>query len=151
MTEDTAQEIREYFLPQNYSLPEAFKAAQKTMPAEAMIEGVVYHPTLVASAQVRVIDRKLGVESEITRAALVAVLEKRGSVRWDEYAYSGQALENVDTSPVPSARFSTIDAPLNDTKIMTACQHNTQSLRWSGCEPGRVYARLCGCRPRRAR
>jgi len=114
--------IKEYFLPQNYSLPEAYKAAQKTMPAEAMIEGVVYRPTLVASAQVRVIDRKLGVESEIIRAALVATLEKRGSIRWDDFAYSGHALENVETSPVPSARFGTLDAPLNDSKLMTALQ-----------------------------
>jgi len=114
--------IREYFLPQNYSLPEAYKAAQKTMPAEAMIEGVVYHPILVASAQVRVIDRKLGVESEAVRAALVATLEKRGSVRWDDYAYSGHALEKVETSSVPSARFGTLDAPLNDAKLMAALQ-----------------------------
>jgi len=92
------------------------------MPAEAMIEGVVYRPTLVASAQVRVIDRKLGVESEIIRAALVATLEKRGSIRWDDFAYSGHALENVETSPVPSARFGTLDAPLNDSKLMTALQ-----------------------------
>jgi hypothetical protein len=114
--------IREYFLPQNYSLPEAYRAAQKTMPGEAMIESVVYRPTLVASAQVRVVDRKLGVESEIVRAALVASLEKRGSVRWDDFVYSGHALEKVDTTPVPSARFGTIDSPLNDTKLMTALQ-----------------------------
>ncbi|MEP7134935.1 MAG: DUF87 domain-containing protein [Chloroflexota bacterium] len=114
--------IKEYFLPQNFSLPEAYKAAQKTMPAEAMIESVVYHPTLVASAQVRVIDRKLGVESEIVRAALVDTLEKRGSVRWDDYAYSGHVLDKVESDPVPSARFSTIDSPLNDTKLMTALQ-----------------------------
>jgi len=114
--------VREYFLPQNYSLPEAYKAAQKTMPAEALIEGVVYRPTLVASAQVRVIDRKLGVESEITRATLVSMLEKRGSVRWDDFIYSGQTLENLDTTPVPSARFGTIDSPLNDAKLMTALQ-----------------------------
>src|SRR5512134_1198333 len=42
--------IREYFLPQNYSLPESFSAAQRTMPAEVMIDGVVYRPTLLASA-----------------------------------------------------------------------------------------------------
>ena len=114
--------IREYFLPQNYSLPEAFRAAQKTMPGEAIIEGVVYHPTLIASAQVRVLDRKLGVESEITRAVLVSSLEKRGAVRWDEHAMSSQALENIESTPVPSARFGTIDAPLNDNKIMTALQ-----------------------------
>src|SRR5258706_1123827 len=114
--------IKENFLPQNYSLPEAYKDAQKTMPAEAMIEGVVYHPALVASAQVRVVDRKLGVDSEVVRAALVNTLEKRGSIRWDDYVYDNQALENTDTSPVPSARFGTIDAPLNDTKLITALQ-----------------------------
>ena len=113
--------IKEYFLPQNYSLPEAYKAAQKTMPGEAMIESVVYRPTLIASAQVRVVDRKLGVESEIVRAALVATLEKRGSVRWDDFAYGG-TLDNVETSPVPSARFGTLDTPLNDAKLMTALQ-----------------------------
>jgi len=113
---------REYFLPQNYSLPEAFKSAGQSMPSEAMIDGVVYRPALVASAQVRILDRKLGVDSEITRAALVNSLEKRGSVRWDEYAFSAESLNNVDTAPVPSARFDTIDAPLNDAKLMTALQ-----------------------------
>jgi hypothetical protein len=32
------------------------------------------------------------------------------------------ALDNVDTSPVPSARFGTIDSPLNDAKLMAALQ-----------------------------
>jgi hypothetical protein len=114
--------VREYFLPQNHSLPEAFKAAGQSMPSEAMIEGVVYRPALVASAQVRILDRKLGVDSETTRAAFVPSPEKRGTVRWEQYAFNGQALENAETSPAPSARFGTIDAPLNDTKLMTALQ-----------------------------
>jgi len=114
--------IREYFLPQKYSLPAAFRAAQKTMPGDAMIESVVYRPTLVASAKIRVLDRKLGVDSEFTRAALVTTLEKRGSVRWEEHESNGHALESIETSPVPGARFSTIDSPLNDSKLMTAIQ-----------------------------
>jgi Helicase HerA, central domain len=114
--------IREYFLPQNYSLPEAFSAAQKTMPAEVMIDGVIYRPTLLASAEVHVLDRKHGVDSELTRAALVKTPDKRGAVRWEDYPLSGSVLESIDTSPVPSARFSSIDAPLNDVKLMTALQ-----------------------------
>ena len=114
--------IREYFLPQNYSLPEAFSAAQKTMPAEVMIDGVIYRPTLLASAEVHVLDRKHGVDSELTRAALVKTPEKRGAVRWEEYQLSANILDSVDTSPVPSARFSSIDSPLNDVKLMTAMQ-----------------------------
>ena len=113
--------IREYFLPQNLSLPAAFRAAQKTMPADALIESVFYRPALIASAKVRVLDRKLGVDSEVLRAALVATLEKRGSVRWEDYI-SGNAIANIEPAPVPGARFTTLDAPLNDPKLMTALQ-----------------------------
>jgi flagellar biosynthesis chaperone FliJ len=104
------------------SLPEAFRAAQKTMPGEAMIEGVVYRPALIASAKVRVLDRKLGVDSEITRAAVVSTLEKRGSVRWDDYSFGGEGLDKIETAPVPSSKFGSIDSPLNDSKLLTAIQ-----------------------------
>ena len=114
--------VAEYFLPQNYSLPEAFKYAAKTMPAEAMIEGVVYRPALLASAQVRFLDRKYGVDSELVRAALVAAPEKRGVVRWDDYVYNGPSLDKMDPAPAPSSRFGVIDAPLNDAKLMKALQ-----------------------------
>lgn len=114
--------IREYFLSQNYSLPEAFSAAGRSMPAEVMIEGVIYRPALLASAQVRILDRKHGVDSEITRTALVKSPEKRGSARWGDHPIASHVLDNMDSSPVPSARFSTIDSPLNDVKLMTAMQ-----------------------------
>ena len=114
--------IREYFLPQNLSLPEAFKAANQPAPSEAMIEGVVYKPALLASAQIRILDRKLGVDTEMTRKAVVSALEKRGTVRWEDHVTTGKPMDNVDTTPAPSAKFSTIDAPLNDSKLMTALQ-----------------------------
>ncbi|MFT3895058.1 MAG: hypothetical protein QM730_25820 [Anaerolineales bacterium] len=114
--------IREYYLPQNYSLPEAFQAAGQSMPGEAMIQGIVYRPALVASAQVRILDRKLGVESDITRAAVITSLDRRGAVKWEEHLLNGDALQNADTSPTPSSRFGAIDTPLNDAKLMTALQ-----------------------------
>jgi hypothetical protein len=114
--------IREYFLPQNYSLPEAFSAAQRTMPAEVLIDGVIYRPTLIASAEVHILDRKHGVDSEITRSVLVKSPEKRGSVRWEDYPLKTEVLDSVETSPGPSTRFSSIDAPLSDVKLMTALQ-----------------------------
>ncbi len=114
--------IREYFLPQNYSLPEAFQSAQRAMPSQAMIQGIVYRPSLLAAAQVRLLDRKYGVDSEIAKTALVDSLDRRGIVRWDEFAYAGPSLDKVETMPVSGARFGTIDAPLNDSKLMTALQ-----------------------------
>ncbi|HET6822035.1 MAG TPA: DUF87 domain-containing protein, partial [Anaerolineales bacterium] len=114
--------IHEYFLPQNYSLPEAFSAAQQNMPAEVMIESVIYYPTLLASAEVRVLDRKHGVDTDLTRAVLVRSPEKRGSVRWEEHPLNAEILNRLETVPAPSTRFSSIDAPLNDVKLMTALQ-----------------------------
>src|SRR5690349_8345837 len=92
------------------------------MPAEVMIDGVIYRPTLVASAEVHVLDRKHGVDSELTRAALVKTPEKRGAIRWEEYPLNPGVLDSVEPAPVPSARFSSIDSPLNDVKLMTALQ-----------------------------
>jgi hypothetical protein len=114
--------VREYFLPQNFSLPEAFQSAQRAMPSQAMIQGVIYHPALLAAAQVRLLDRKYGVDSEITKAALVDSLDRRGIVRWDEFSYKGPSLDKVEIEPPASARFGGIDSPLNDSKLMTALQ-----------------------------
>jgi hypothetical protein len=82
---------------------------------------MLYRSALVASAQVRFIDRKFGVDAEIVRAALVENPERRSSLRWDEFIYSG-ALDKVETSPAPGARFDVLDAPLGDAKLVTALQ-----------------------------
>jgi hypothetical protein len=139
--------IKEYFLSQNYSLPEAFKAADQSMPSEAQMTGVIYRPALVASAQVRVLDRKLGVDSEISRAAFIQAPEKRGSVRWDEYPINAHTLENPESSPMPSTRFGTIDTPLNDAKLMSALQkdfadwvYRNSSVQARANEALKVYA-----------
>jgi len=139
--------IKEYFLPQLYSLPRAFDAAKQPMPVDVHIDGFVYRPALMATAQVRILDRKLGVDSEITRATFVQDVDKRGSVRWDEFLFNGHALEKADTSPAPSSRFSTIDAPLNDAKLMSALQkdftdwvYRNSSVRARANEALKVYA-----------
>ena len=124
--------IKEYFLPQNFSLPEAFKVNGQPMPPEAMIDGVVYRPALMATAQVRILDRKLGVDSEISRAAFVETPEKRGSIRWEDHTFNGHALENAEKSPAPSARFSTIDAPLNDARLMSALEKDFEDWVYRG-------------------
>lgn len=114
--------IREYYLPQNYSLPEAFNAAGKTQAYGAAIQGVVYRPVLLASAQIRILDRKFGVAVEVTKTALVSGLDRRGIVRWDEFPYAGPSLDKLESMAAPSSKFSSIEPPLNDSKLMTALQ-----------------------------
>ena len=114
--------IREYYLPQNYSLPEAFNAAGKAQAYGAAIQGVIYRPVLLASAQVRILDRKYGVDTETTKTALVPALDRRGIVRWEEFPYAGPPLDKLETMAAPSSKFGSIEAPLNDSKLMTALQ-----------------------------
>ncbi len=114
--------VREYYLPQNYSLPEAFNAVGKPQAYGASIQGVVYRPVLLASAQVRVLDRKYGVDMETTKTALVNTLDRRGIVRWDDFPYAGPSLDKLESMPAPSAKFGSIEPPLNESKLMTALQ-----------------------------
>ena len=139
--------VNEYFLPNNLTLPSGFNAAERPMPVDVQIEGFVYRPALMASAQVRFLDRKLGVDSEIIRAAFVEDPEKRGSVRWENFMFNGHALENAEKSPAPSSRFGTIDAPLNDARLMSALEkdfedwaYRTSSVKARANDALKVYA-----------
>lgn len=112
--------VAEHFLPLTNSLPEAFRAAQKTQTPSARQVGVIYRPALVASAQVRFFDRKYGVDSQVTRAALIENPERRSAQRWDDFLFGG-ALE-VESSPAPDARFDTLSPTLSDAKLISALQ-----------------------------
>jgi hypothetical protein len=112
--------ITEYFLPVNYSLTEAFKTAAEPMPVDSRLEAVLYRPTLLASAKVRFLDRRYGVDSEILRDALVDTLAR--GVRWDDFPYNGPSLDKIESQPSPQARFATLDAPFGDVKLLIALQ-----------------------------
>ena len=114
--------ISEYFLPLNLSLTEAFKQAGKTTPTDAAVAAVLYRPTLLGAAKVRFLDRRYGVDSEITRDASVTTLDKRGQVRWDDFPYNGPDLANMDKQPSPQARFAALDAPFGDGKLLASLQ-----------------------------
>lgn len=114
--------IPEYFLPLNYSLTGAFKAAGEPLPLDAQPLGVLYRATLLAGARVRLLDRRYGVDSEILRTALVDVLDRRGVVRWEEFPYRGPALERIETQPQPGSRYETPEAPLLDARLLAGLQ-----------------------------
>lgn len=113
---------REYFLAQNLSLPEAFSASQKAMIPGAAIQGVVYKPGLTALAQVRLLDRKLGVDTEMKRAILDPNPDKRGVIRWEQFGFNSDAIENAEAGPVDPASFTQLGQPLNDSRAMAAIQ-----------------------------
>ncbi len=90
------------------------------MPAESIIRSTIYHPALLCSAKIRFLDRRMGVDTTITRAALIKDLPRSGQVRWEDYVVNEPWLEKLDSGPTPGTLFGAVDSPLNDSKRMTA-------------------------------
>ncbi|MFZ5820895.1 MAG: ATP-binding protein [Chloroflexota bacterium] len=138
--------VGEYFLPANLSLTEAMYAAGESLP-DAMLNGVLYHPALLACARVRFLDRKYGVDIEVLRAALVETPDRRGVVRWEEHFFADFPADKVEATPAPQARFEALDAPLTDARQVTALQrdfadflYRSVSVKARANEALKVYA-----------
>jgi hypothetical protein len=85
---------------------------------------VLYRPALLAAANVRILDRKYGVEAEVQRAALMTDPDRRGTMRWENHFFANFPVKKVERTPAPQSRFSALDAPLNDSRQMTALQRD---------------------------
>lgn len=114
----------EYFLPLNLSFTKALAVSGQPIPEEAMMSGVLYHPALAASAQVRFLNRKYGVDTEQVRSALVSAPDRRGVVRWDDFTRRVPETGEMDPGPAPQARFAALDAPLADARLMSTLQRD---------------------------
>ncbi len=110
--------VGEYFLPLNLSLPKAFEAAGQSLPADAQQVGILYRPALVASARVRFLDRKYGVDADAQESSLVRDPDRRGVVRWENYPARLPNIQDMDPAPTPQARFASLDAPLSDARLL---------------------------------
>jgi len=112
----------EFFLPMNTSLAKASAETGKTLPEVTAASGILYRPAILASAQVRFLDRKYNLDLEQVTSALVTNAEKRGLVRWEDWIARLPTEKEMDPAPDPQARFTALDAPFSDTRMMTALQ-----------------------------
>ncbi len=113
--------VAEYFLPTNLSLTEAMRVSGRSLP-DVQVSGVLYKASILASANVRFLDRKYNVDTEVSRATLVHNPDKRGVVRWEDHFFNNFPVGEVENSPAPQARFSTLDAPMNESSRMKALE-----------------------------
>jgi hypothetical protein len=112
----------EYFLPQNISYARALAGAGQSLPPDAAMSGIFYRPALLASAQVRFLDRKYGVDTQVEKSALVIEPDRRGMIRWDDFVTPLPAETAMDPAPAPQARFALLEAPLADARSLAALQ-----------------------------
>lgn len=113
-------DVAEYYVPQTNSLPEAFAMSGQSMPAESIIRYVIYRPALLCSAKIHFVDRRIGVDTTITRAGLVKDPPRVGAIRWEDHTGSDESLEKLDAAAAPGARFGPIEPPLNDSRRMNS-------------------------------
>ncbi len=139
--------ISEFFLPVNYSITQAYRAAGQAMPPDATIATVLYRATLLAAANVRFLDRRYGVDSEIPRIILADTLDARGVVRWENFPYQGPALSQLEREPYPQARYDSLPTSLGDQKLFNSLQkdfidwvYRTTSLSARANQALKVYA-----------
>jgi len=112
--------IAEYFLPNNLTFTQAFKAAGREYPPEAMSQGLVYRPVVLAQASARIINLKYKLDTDTYKTVVVENPDRRGVIRWDNYTYNPIEPNSLDSAPDPQARFASLEAPLNDVKLLTA-------------------------------
>jgi hypothetical protein len=110
-------DVRTYYLPNNLTPSQALRAAGRAS-ARASAQGLIYRASLLAQAQVRFLDRKLGVDTERIWTALVHQPKRRGPVRWDDHLTESIPPEKLDASPAPDSSFADLEAPFSDERLM---------------------------------
>jgi hypothetical protein len=114
--------IQSFYLPNNLSFTQAFKAAGASYPPQADSLGMLYRPVLLAQAHIRFINRKYNLDHEKIYSSLIPNPDRRGVIRWDDFSTAPIDPGQLDDRPDPRARFSIPESPLSDAKLMSSIQ-----------------------------
>lgn len=114
--------VVEYFLPHNLTLSEAAAQDGTTLPADAQSLGLLYHPVLLAQANVRFRSTKYKVSSDVVQTAVVHEPDRRGIIRWEEHLSMPIAAQSLARDAAPQARFASLEAPLADSRTVKALE-----------------------------
>jgi len=112
--------IDEFFLPNNLTFTQAFKAAGREFPTEALSQGLIYRGVILSQASTRLVNLKYELDIDVFKTALVENPDRRGIVRWDNFPSERIDPSKLDQAPDPQARFTSPEAPLNDVKLMNS-------------------------------
>jgi hypothetical protein len=140
-------EVKEYFLPNNLTFTQAFKAAGRPFPQEAMSEGLVYRPVILAQADVRFLNRRYNLDSQLHKTALVFEPDRRGLVRWENHLSQPVDASSLEFAPDPQAKFVPLEAPFSEARTIAALQkdfldwvYRTAQVSVRANEPLKLYA-----------
>ena len=121
--------ISEYFLPNNLTLTEALKVAGVSNLEEAISQGLLYRPSVIAQAYIRFQNRKYNLDFETYRTVLVSDPGRRGVVHWEEFTAEPLDSRQLDEQHVPDSRFGSLEAPFSEASVLRGMQ--TDFLDWA--------------------
>ncbi len=105
-------------MPINLSLADSVRQRGRLIPIGAEEHGLLYRPALLAQANVLFVNPKYSLDEEMQTSTLVEEPERRGSVRWQDFQQEALDLRALDRRPDAQARFSTLEQPLADGRLM---------------------------------
>jgi hypothetical protein len=114
--------VREYFLPNTLTFTQAFKAAGREFPDEALSQGLIYRPVLLAQAGIRFMNRKYSLDIHLRKTVWVEDPDRRGGMRWENFTTLPVDPAEVSAALDPQGTFTTLEAPFSDAKILAAMQ-----------------------------
>jgi hypothetical protein len=110
--------IAEYFLPNNLTISEAFKTAGQAQPAHGMGMGLLYKPVLLVQADTRYFQRKYNLDFAEKRTALVADLDPRGMIRWEDHLIGAIDYDALERTEPYNARYALLEAPFTNARTI---------------------------------
>lgn len=110
--------IGEYFLPATQNLADAARQRGRSIPIGAEEHGLIYHPVLLAQADVLYSNRKYELDEEMIVTALIEEPDERGFLRWEEHQLDKFDSRTLARDPAPQSRFGNLERPLSDGKSM---------------------------------
>ncbi len=114
--------VAEYFLPNNLTITQAFKAAARPYPAEAQALGLLYLPALIAQGDIRFLSRKYGLDYEMRQTILAYEPDRRGAIRWENHLARPIDPRSLDSEPAPGARFGILESPFSDARLIKSLE-----------------------------
>jgi hypothetical protein len=114
--------VREFILPNNLTFTQAFKAAGRAFPEEALSQGLLYRPVILAQAGIRFLNRKYNLDTSLQKTVLVEYPDRRGGTRWEDFTTLPVDPAELNDSPDPQGSFAVLEAPFTDVKTLAAMQ-----------------------------
>lgn len=114
--------ITEYFLVNNLTLSQAKATSDMVISEGAQMVGMIYHPTIIAQAQIRFFQQKYNLNTEILKSIKVMETETSGSIRWEDYLTEPFESEHILSQADSQIRFASLEEPFSNEKILKALE-----------------------------